>query len=74
MGMLTQSTFVATVIPNNNGHDDVTMPGATIPIYKELDTVPPFSSSDREQCGSATVCPYGGKKIEKRGGGFDFIF
>jgi hypothetical protein len=22
----------------------------------------------------ATVCPYGGQKIEKSGGGFDFIF
>jgi hypothetical protein len=40
------------VFPSRNGHDDITMPIATVPIYKELDTVPPPSSSDSAKCES----------------------
>jgi hypothetical protein len=34
------------VLPISNEHDDVTMPIATMPIYKEMDTVPHYSSLD----------------------------
>jgi hypothetical protein len=48
--VLTSSTSVATLFLSSNGHDDVTMHVAIVPVYKELDTVPPSSSSDRAQC------------------------
>jgi hypothetical protein len=74
MDVLISSTFVATVLDSSNGHGDVTMPIAIVPIYKELDTVLPSSSSDRAQCESQLFVRTVDKKIEKRGRDFDFIF
>jgi hypothetical protein len=69
------STPIVTVLRSSNEHDDITMFIATVPIYKELDTVLPSSSSDRAQCESQLFVRMVGKKIEKRGGGdFYFIF
>jgi hypothetical protein len=67
------STPIATVLRSSNEHDDITMFIATVPIYKELDTVLPSSSSDRAQCESQLFVRMVGKKIEKRGGGVIFI-
>jgi hypothetical protein len=68
------STPIATVLRSSNEHDDITMFIATVPIYKELDTVLPSSSSDRAQCELQLFVRMVGKKIEKRGGRFLFHF
>jgi hypothetical protein len=69
------STHVAIVLYSSNMHDDVTMPITIVPIYKELDTVPPSSSSDRAQCKSRLFIRTVAKKLKKMGGcAVDFIF
>jgi hypothetical protein len=65
--------LVATVLHSSNMHGDVTMPIATMPVSKELDTVPP-SSTDGAQCKSRLFIRTMGKNLKKVGGGFDFIF
>jgi hypothetical protein len=47
-----------------------------MPVYEELDTIPPSSSSDRAHCESRQFVHTVPKKIEKSvgGGGFNFYF
>jgi hypothetical protein len=47
MSVLMSSTPVATVLHSSNEHGDVTMLVPIVRVYKELDAVPPFSSSYR---------------------------
>jgi hypothetical protein len=72
MGVMMSSTPIATLLLSSDGHDNVTMHVTIVPVYKELDTVPPppSSSSDMAQCESRLFVRTVAKKIEKRGGGF----
>jgi hypothetical protein len=64
--VLMSSMPAATLLLSSDGHDDVTMPVAIVPVYKDLDTIPPSSSLDRAQCESQLfVCMVA--KNEKRG-------
>jgi hypothetical protein len=58
---------------SRNGHGNVTMPVATVHVYKELDTIPLSSSSVRAQCESSLFVRTVAKKIEKSGGLFHFL-
>jgi hypothetical protein len=50
--------------PSSNEHDDITMPVATVHIYKELDTISPFSSLDSTQCKSRLFVRTMAKKLK----------
>jgi hypothetical protein len=52
---------------SSDGHADVIMPVATVPLYKYLDTVPPSSSSDKAQCESRLFSIRWLKNLKKRG-------
>jgi hypothetical protein len=66
---------VAIVLHSSNEYGDITMPVATVLVYKEMDTIPSYSSLDRAQYESRLFVHMVAKKIEKvGGGGFDFIF
>jgi hypothetical protein len=55
------------VLHSSNGHDDDTMLVTTMPVYKELDTVPPSFPSDRAHYESWLFVHTAAKKIEKEG-------
>jgi hypothetical protein len=67
------TTSVAIVLRSSNEHGDITMPIATVPVYKELDIVPP-PSLDRAQCESRLFVRTVAKKLKKVGEGGDFDF
>jgi hypothetical protein len=65
--MMMSSTPIATVLHSSNGYGDITMFVTTVPVYKELDTVPHSSSSHRAQCESRLFVRMVVKKIENWG-------
>jgi hypothetical protein len=71
--VLTSSMLVATLLLSSNEHDDVTMPIAIVPIYKEIYIIL-LSSLGRAQCKSRLYVRMVAIFFEKRGGCFDFIF
>jgi hypothetical protein len=61
------STPVATMVHSKNGHGDITMSVATVPVYKELDTIPHSFSSDRHNASHYCLSVRWQKKLKMRG-------